>query len=103
MAAPQVYSTGAWVLPMQTGSFTFDNGGPQIAVMPVNVGTFTLSSGAATVANTNVTASSQILMTLKTASGTVAAPFVATITAGTGFTVSGGGSDNSTYNYAIIG
>ena len=68
-----------------------------------NEGTVTLTSGAGTVANAAVTAASNITLTLKTPSGTVAAPFVKTITAGTGFTVGGGGSDNSTYNYEIRG
>lgn len=66
-------------------------------------GTVTLSSGAGTVTNAAVTAGSNITLTLKTASGTVAAPFVKTITPGTGFTVGGGGSDNSVYNYEIRG
>jgi len=66
-------------------------------------GTFTCGSSTATVSNTNVTANSEVLMTLKTVGGTVAAPFVATITAGTGFTVTCGGSDTSVYNYIILG
>jgi hypothetical protein len=50
-----------------------------------------------------VDAGSAIIITLKTVGGTVAQPFIATITAATGFTVTCGGSDTSTYNYAIIG
>lgn len=58
-----------------------------------------------TVANTSVTANSQVLVTLKTVGGTVgtSAPNVRTITPGTGFTIAGIASDTSTYNYAIIG
>lgn len=58
-----------------------------------------------TVADANVTASSIISFTLKTAGGTVSpgAPNVKTITPGTGFTVSGVALDTSTYNYEIRG
>lgn len=67
-------------------------------------GTVALTAGAATVANTAVTANSQILLTLKTLAGTFAtAPFVGTITPGTGFTIAGGGGSNtSTLNYLIL-
>ena len=86
---------------------------PQVAgdgATPVNYftvlgfGTFIANSGThVTVANTNVTANSVIMFGLKTAGGTVAAPFVDTVTPGTGFTVNSGGSDTSTYNYVILG
>lgn len=79
------------------------NQGPQNAVIPLTGGTFTCAGSAATVTNTAVTAGSNIVMTLKTVGGTVAAPYIATITAGTGFTVTCGGSDTSTYNYIILG
>lgn len=67
-------------------------------------GTFTANgTSAVTVADTNVTANSNIIVTLKTVGGTVGAvPSVKTITAGTGFTISGTASDTSVYNYAII-
>jgi hypothetical protein len=65
-------------------------------------GTFTLASGTATVSNTSVTANSVILITLKTASGTVASNYISAITAGTSFVVTGGALDNSTYNYVIL-
>ena len=105
MTAAAFFSTGANILVMQSGRIIFDNGGAQIAVMPVNVGTVTLNdSTPVTVANTHVTASSCIIFTLKTVGGTVGAyPTIETITAGTGFTVEGGASDTSTYNYVIIG
>lgn len=68
-------------------------------------GTFTCNGETpVVVANANVTANSQILITLKTVGGTVGAtPAVKTITASTGFTVAGTASDTSVYNYAIIG
>lgn len=56
-----------------------------------------------TVTDSNVTANSAIVVTLKTVGGTVGAiPAVKTITAGTGFTIAGTASDTSTYNYLII-
>lgn len=68
-------------------------------------GTFTANSTTAvTVTDVNVTATSQIMFTMKTAGGTpVSAPYVTTITPGTGFTVKAGSGDTSVYNYQIIG
>ncbi|SDD95022.1 hypothetical protein SAMN05216337_1017133 [Bradyrhizobium brasilense] len=104
-AAVAQIAPGAIKITSLVGSFAIDliTTGPMSAKLPVNGGTFTCAAGTATVANTNVDAGSLILMTLKTVGGTVANPFVATITAGTGFTVTCGGSDTSTYNYVIIG
>jgi hypothetical protein len=69
-------------------------------------GTYTslTGGGAVTVADTRVTANSVIIFTLKTLGGTpTAAPYVATITPGTGFTVKGSASgDTSVYNYLIL-
>lgn len=67
-------------------------------------GTFTANGATAvTVANTSVTGNSVIIITLKTAGGTVGAyPAIKTITAGTGFTVAATASDTSVYNYRII-
>ena len=66
-------------------------------------GTFTANSGTAvTVTNANVTANSTVIFGLKTVGGTPAAPFMVTVTAGTGFTVNSGASDTSVYNYTII-
>lgn len=79
------------------------NSGPQNTYVRLNGGTFVCSGGTATVADTNVDAGSVVFITLKTVGGTVAAPFIATITPATGFTVTCGGSDTSTYNYAILG
>lgn len=79
------------------------NSGPQNAVVRLNGGTFTCAASAATVTNTKVDAGSAVIITLKTVGGTVAQPFIATITPGTGFTVTCGASDTSVYNYAILG
>lgn len=56
------------------------------------------------VANTAVTANSNILVTLKTVGGTVGArPTIPTITPGTGFTFVADSGDTSDYNVLIIG
>lgn len=98
--APGLILTSPVVVP---GSFNY-NGGPQTTGIYAKGGTFTANSGSpVTVANTSVTANSVILFGLKTAGGTPAAPFMVTVTPGTGFTVNSGGSDTSTYNYIILG
>jgi len=76
-----------------------------IAGQPSNLGTFTCNGATGVVvADTNVTANSVIVVTLKTVGGTVGAiPRCTAITAGTGFTVTGTASDTSIYNYRIIG
>lgn len=85
------------------GSFNY-NGGPQVSAVAACGGTFTANSGSAvTVTNSNVTANSVVVFGLKTAGGTPAAPFMVTVTPGTGFTVNSGGSDTSVYNYIILG
>ncbi len=68
-------------------------------------GTFTANgTSAVTVTNSAVTADSVVIVSLKTVGGTVGAvPSVKTVTAGTGFTISGTASDTSVYNYKIIG
>lgn len=57
-----------------------------------------------TVTEPNVNATSSIVITLKTVGGTVSpsVPYIATITSGTGFTVTGTAGDTSTYNYLVI-
>lgn len=61
-------------------------------------------TSAVTVANAAVTAGSTIVFTLKTVGGTPAgAPFIATITPGTGFTWKAVAGDTSVYNYEIRG
>ena len=76
-----------------------------IAGQNSNLGTFTANStSAVTVADTKVTANSVIVFTAKTVAGTPSgAPYIATITPGTGFTVKAGSGDTSVYNYRIIG
>lgn len=67
-------------------------------------GTFILNGVTpVSVANTSIAITDSIIISLNTVGGTVGAqPHLATITAGTGFTVLGTALDTSTYNYAII-
>jgi hypothetical protein len=104
-AFAQSYVSGAIVLTSFAGHFSvpIQSTGPQATIALMSGGTFTCATSAATVADTYTNAGSQVFMTLKTVGGTVAAPFVATITPGTGFTVTCGSSDTSTYNYLILG
>ena len=104
-AFAQSYVTGAIVITSFAGHFSvpIQSTGPQATIALMSGGTFTCATSAATVADTYVNAGSQVFMTLKTVGGTVAAPYVGTITPGTGFTVVCGGSDTSTYNYLILG
>ncbi len=73
-------------------------------INPSKTGTFQANStNQVAVGNTNVTANSVIIITLKTVGGTVGiAPYVNTINPGTGFTIKAQGSDTSFYNYVII-
>ena len=105
MAATTLWQSGQYILPLQNGYLRdYDNGAAEGGAIQVAVGTFVANSGTAvTVAAPSVTASSQIKITLKTPGGTPAAPFLTTVTPGTGFTVNSGASDTSTYNYAVIG
>lgn len=68
-------------------------------------GTYTsIGSASVTISDANITTYSQVDFTLRSVGGTVGAkPIIKTITSGTGFTVSAGTSDLSTYNYNILG
>lgn len=101
-----IAQSGAIKVTSLVGAFSLDinTSGPQVAKLPLNGGTLTCTGGGTiVVADTNTDAGSLINLTLKTVGGTVAAPFVSTITPGTGFTVKCGASDTSIYNYLIIG
>jgi hypothetical protein len=82
-----------------------DNGGAQTAAINVHSGSFVLNGATpVTVADANLTANSNVIISLKTVGGTVGAqPHLETVTPGTGFTVQGTASDTSTYNYLIVG
>lgn len=59
-------------------------------------------TGSVSVSNSNVTANSVILLTVKTISGVVGPPYVTSSTPGTGFTIRSAAGDSSTYNYLIL-
>ena len=85
------------------GSFNY-NGGPQTSVVPSSGGTFTCtSSGTITVANTAVTANTIVIVTVKTAGSPGVTPYIATITPGTGYTITCASGDTTVYNYIILG
>jgi hypothetical protein len=104
MATPQVFQSGVQKA-APSGNVGIDTGYAPTSVVTFRNGTFTANGvTAVTVANTNVTANSLIVFTLKTVGGTVGAyPAIQTITPGTGFTVAATAGDTSVYNYLIIG
>ena len=87
------------------GSFRYDGNGPQSEQVNASGGTFTLASGAASLTGLTLTANSVFVPTLKTASGAIAgAPYWTAVSVANGTaTVAAGGSDNSTYNFIILG
>ncbi len=91
---------------LNSGGIRYDSDNtPQAAEIRASGGTVTLASGAGSLTGLTLTANSIIAFTLKTASGTIASqPYLTAIsaTAGTA-TVAAGGSDNSTYNFMVIG
>lgn len=105
MTAPITYPTGGLNISPPNGAVPLLGNGPQSGQFRLASGTFVANGATAvTVADTNVTATSMIIISLNTVGGTVGAiPAVKTITAGTGFTVAGTASDTSTYNYLILG
>ena len=67
-------------------------------------GTFVCTaSGTITISNTNELATSDVIISLNTAGGTIStSPAMKTVTAGSNFTVLCGAGDTSTYNYDIL-
>jgi hypothetical protein len=61
------------------------------------------AGGTIAVANVNESSTSDVLISLNTKGGTItAAPFMVSVTPGTGFSVQCGAGDTSTYNYDIL-
>ncbi len=98
---------GTWALYLvtYTAAATITMVGVASANPTTASGTLTLNGATpVTVTDSRVTANSSIVVTLKTVGGTVGVyPHIATITAGTGFTIVGTALDTSVYNYLIIG
>jgi hypothetical protein len=89
-----------------TGRLAADNGGSLIGGVLFAGGTFTANGTTpVAVANTNVTANSIIVYTLKNVNGGTPAgkPYETSITPGTGFDVAAAAGDTGIYNYSILG
>lgn len=95
--SPKIVSDGSGGFTVKTDLINIDH------VYSNTRGTVTVSgSTPISVSNTNVTANSVILLTVKTPSGVVGPASVISTTANTGFTVKSFGTDASVYNYLII-
>jgi hypothetical protein len=73
-------------------------------VIAARKGTFVCTAaGTITISNTNELVTSDVIISLNTAGGTIStSPAMKTVTSGTGFTVLCGAADTSTYNYSIL-
>jgi hypothetical protein len=93
---------GSW---STTGDLLFRQTGKGISIQQGSgtlAGNATLVAGTVTVTNTNITADSVVLLTRKTAGGTIG-DLTYTLSAGTSFTInSASGSDTSTVSYLIV-
>ncbi len=102
-----MFPSGQKLLTTLSGAFQYliATNGPQSIALPAKFGEFTLTAATPLdVADTAVTATSSIIITLKTPGGTVGAiPVVQTKTAGVGFNVVGTASDTSVYYYQLLG
>lgn len=98
-------SMAARYLVTYTAAGTVTLVGLSLGVTSGAVGTFTANGvTGVVVAATAVTSNSSIIFTAKTIGGTPAgAPFLSSVTPGTGFTVKAAAGDTSVYNYLIIG
>jgi hypothetical protein len=76
----------------------------KLNVASARKGTFTCTAaGTITIANANEAATSDVIISLNTAGGTITTPpAMKTVTASTGFTVLCGATDTSVYNYSIL-
>lgn len=85
------------------GPFTLQINGA-LSVDPSRKGTFTCTAaGTITIANSNEALTSDVIISLNTAGGTITTPpAMKTVTAGTGFMVLCGATDTSIYNYDVI-
>lgn len=92
---------------MPAQSITGNANGPvllRVQTPAARNGTFVCTAGGTiTISNTNQAATSNVVISLNVAGGTITTPpAMKTVTAGTGFTVLCGASDTSTYNYNIL-
>lgn len=98
--------SAAGILALSAGSLAVTTAGQGLRVKEgtnAKQGVATLASGTVTVANTSVTASSRILLSTQSPSGTVGHPYISARVAGTSFTISStSAADNSTVAYQIF-
>jgi hypothetical protein len=92
---------------MPANSITGNATGPvllRVQTPAARKGTFTCTAGGTiTVSNTNEAATSDVVISVNVAGGTITTPpAMKTVTAATGFTVLCGASDTSTYNYNVL-
>lgn len=78
--------------------------GNKLLLAAARKGTFTCTgAGTITISNTNEAVTSDVVISMNTAGGTITTPpAMSTVTAGTGFTVLCGATDTSVYNYDIL-
>lgn len=92
---------------MPANSYSGDASGPillKVRTPAARKGTFVCTAGGTiTISNTNETATSDVVISLNVAGGTIATPpAMKTVTAATGFTVLCAAADTSTYNYNVL-
>ena len=98
LISPKVVSDGGSGYTVKTDLINIDH------IYSTLKGTVTVNgANGIVVTNSEVTANSVIIFTLKNSNSSVPnIPYITSITAGTGFTVRSQTSDGSTYNYLII-
>ncbi|MGH3437145.1 MAG: hypothetical protein ACRDRN_11840 [Sciscionella sp.] len=98
--------TASGILSVSTGSFSVTTAGQGLRVKEggnAKQGVATLAAGTVTVANTAVTASSRIFLTIQSPGGTPGAVYVNAVTAGTSFVIkSTSVADTSVVGYEIF-
>lgn len=97
LVSPKIVNDGSGGYTVKTDLINIDH-----IYSSVN-GTVTANgTSSVSVSNTNITANSVVLLTVKTVNGTVGPAYVATTTASTGFTIQSSAGDACVYNYLII-
>lgn len=95
--SPKIVNVGSGAYAVKTDLINVDH------IYSSTRGTVTASgTSAVSVTNSEVTANSVILLTVKTVSGTVGPAYISSTTAGTGFAIKSSSGDSSVYNYLII-
>lgn len=95
--SPKVVNTGSGAHSVKTDLINIDH------IYSSMRGTVTANgTSAVNVTNSEVTANSVVVLTVKTVSGTVGPAYVSSVTAGTGFSIKSQSGDGSVYNYLVI-